>query len=234
MGRKPPKIADPPADGMDAPRPGAGPEGSASGPVEPPTGTAPLMQAPDREPSAETARSLQELESELASAQAQIADLNQRWLRSAADLENYRRRAERERGEIRRQAESSILRSLLPVLDNFERALEVDPSASPEAFREGIELIAKLLNDTLSRLGVSAIPALGQTFDPEVHEAVEQRPDESPAGTVIVEHQKGYRLGDRLLRPAQVTVSRGLDRGGIQEAAGEVELPDGPPESEPE
>ena len=158
-----------------------------------------------------SARAASEPEDELAAARAQIAELNQRWLRAAADLENFRRRAERSRAEVRAGAELSILQQLLPVLDNFERALEVDAEAAPEAFREGVELIAKLMSETLSRLGVSAIPALGQNFDPEVHEAVEHRADDSPAGTVIAEHQKGYRLGQRLLRPARVTVSRGSD-----------------------
>lgn len=233
MGRKPPRkvIGDPPAAGLG----GSGDAALAAPPQEPigPNGPSPLVPSESTGGAPEPESALRELESQLASARAQIADLNERWLRSAADLENYRRRAERERSEARRYAEASILGQLLPVLDNLERAFEVDPNAPPEAFREGVELIGKLLSDILSRLGVTPIAVLGQAFDPEIHEAVARRPDESPAGTVIAEHEKGYCLGDRLLRPAKVIVSQGLELGGrAASAASEPESGSDAPEAE--
>ena len=130
-------------------------------------------------------------------------------LRKTAEFDNYRKRVERARREEAAAEVAELLESLLPILDDFERALAIAAEDNPEAYRAGIDLIHRQLLDLLARRGVTAIDALGADFDPHVHEAVvtEQTSDRRD-GEVIEELRRGYRLGERLLRPALVKVAR--------------------------
>jgi molecular chaperone GrpE len=131
-------------------------------------------------------------------------------LRALADLDNYRKRSLRERDEAAKKAREDLLRELLPVFDNLDRASQfVGQSADVAAVAKGIEMVLKLFEDTLGRLGGKRLRSVGQVFDPQVHEAISQQPSEHPAGVVAAEHLAGYTLGDRLLRAAMVVVSTG-------------------------
>jgi molecular chaperone GrpE len=131
-------------------------------------------------------------------------------LRRAAEFENYRRRIERERTDAYQRARVEVLVEFLPVVDNFERALSSleDSGGDAEALRHGVELIHKQFKDALTKFGLEPIDALGQTFDPHLHEAVTiEATDKHQENTVIEEFQRGYKIGDRLLRPAKVKVA---------------------------
>src|SRR6516164_5332944 len=147
--------------------------------------------------------------SELAELQRERDDYKDRWLRKGAEFENYRKRIERERREQADQAVVDILKELLLVVDDFDRALTVDAGEGGEAYRRGIELIHAKLYDLLKKYRVQPIDALGADFDPNVHQAVmqESSPDHRD-GEVIGELRKGYMIGDRLLRPAMVKVAK--------------------------
>jgi molecular chaperone GrpE len=137
-----------------------------------------------------------------------------RWMRTAAEFENYKKRVSREFGEIVRGANEELLKQLLPVLDNFGRALNHvgyagDPEGMAEAFRKGVDLISAQFREILERHGLQPIQALGEPFDPHLHEALmQQESDQHAPGTVIDVVEQGYRLNDRVLRHAKVIVSR--------------------------
>lgn len=132
-------------------------------------------------------------------------------LRSMADFDNYRKRARRDVEEATKKAKEDILRELLPVFDNLERALSyVETSTDVKALGKGIEMVLRLFEDTLVRLGGRRLRPVGEGFDPTLHEAIQQiESHEHPAGTVAREEVAGYVLHDRLLRPAMVVVSKG-------------------------
>jgi molecular chaperone GrpE len=131
-----------------------------------------------------------------------------RLARLQAEFENARKRAAREQQEFRDFAAADTIKALLPALDSFERALRA-PASQPNEFRNGVELIYKQLQDALSKLGVRPVPAKGEPFDPRLHEAVEMvETTEVPDHQVIDELQRGYKLKDRLLRPAMVRVAQ--------------------------
>ena len=132
-----------------------------------------------------------------------------RLARLQAEFENYRKRNAREQAEFREYSVADAVKNFLPILDNFDLALRSQKTESTDpALRSGIELIRKQMDDVLSRLGVQAIPAQGSTFDPRVHEAIEmvESPDHGDH-EVIDELQRGYKLKERLLRPAMVRVA---------------------------
>lgn len=136
-------------------------------------------------------------------------DYHDRWMRKAAEFENYRRRIERERREQADQAVTDLLLELLLVVDDFDRALTVDADGDAGAYRRGVELIHAKLHDLLRKQGVTPIEALGTDFDPNVHQAVVQEPSpDHRDGEVIGEMRKGYMMNDRLLRPAMVKVAK--------------------------
>lgn len=136
------------------------------------------------------------------------SDLYDKLLRKQAEFENFRKRGEREMQEAYVRARADLLTDLLPVLDNFDLAVQHADTTNPDAVREGVHLIHKQLFDSLFRLGLEPIEADGQPFDPELHEAVATEPtDEAPDHTVLVVLQRGYKLGDRMLRPARVKVA---------------------------
>ncbi|MBD0370912.1 MAG: nucleotide exchange factor GrpE [Pyrinomonadaceae bacterium] len=151
---------------------------------------------------------------ELKRVEAERDDLKDRLIRRQAEFDNYRKRVERERGESYNRMLGDVARKLLPVLDNLRRALDAESSMKAnesEEFRHflnGVELIYKQLNEVLEGLGVEPVAAVGQPFDPHVHEAVvTEQTEEFEPDTVIQELVRGYRLGDKLLRPAVVKVA---------------------------
>ena len=145
--------------------------------------------------------------SELQKLKAERDSLLDRLARAQAEFENARRRASKEQQDFRDYAAAESIKPLLPVLDSFERALQV--KSEPGDFRSGVELIYKQLQDALAKLGVSAISAKGQPFDPHVHEAIEMvQTSDVPDHEVMEELQRGYKIKDRLLRPAMVKVAK--------------------------
>lgn len=131
-----------------------------------------------------------------------------RLARLQAEFDNYRKRAAKESADFREYAVADAARNLLPVIDNLSLALK-NASGSPEEFRKGVELIYKQLQDTLQKLNIQRVPAQGQAFDPRVHEAIEMvESDQVPDHHVLEELQPGYRIKDRLLRPAMVRVAK--------------------------
>ena len=139
-------------------------------------------------------------------------DYRDRLLRTTAEFDNYRKRVERERRELSEYAASELLKDVLPLVDDLERALAATPSADAAAaltgYRAGVELIHRQLMDLLRRRGVTAVEALGLDFDPHVHQAVTQEPSSTHReGEVIEELRRGYKIGERLLRPAMVKVA---------------------------
>lgn len=132
-----------------------------------------------------------------------------RTARAVADLENYRRRAQREKEETALYANQRLVLQILPILDNLERALGSASGEGGMGLREGIELIARQFRDVLAKEGVVPIEALGQPFDPNLHHAVMQvEDDEHEEPTVVEEFQKGYRMAERVIRPSVVKVAK--------------------------
>ena len=151
---------------------------------------------------------------ELKRVEAENADLKDQLTRRQADFENYRKRVERERSETFNRVNADVATKLLPVLDNLKRALEaeatVESSESDEFrhFLSGVDLIYKQLNGVLEAMGVKPVPAVGEQFDPHIHEAVvTEATDDYEPDTVMQEIVAGYRLGDKLIRPALVKVA---------------------------
>jgi molecular chaperone GrpE len=157
----------------------------------------------------DSAKTAATFEDKLAAAEQQVQESHERFLRAAAELDNFRKRKEREISDLRKYANQALLRELLGVVDNLERALaSARESGHPESLMEGVEMTLKELLKIFDQFGVKPIEALEQPFDPNHHEAVMQEPSDAfPSNTVIKELQKGYLLRDRLLRPAMVVVS---------------------------
>jgi molecular chaperone GrpE len=143
-------------------------------------------------------------------AQAEAARLKDQLLRLAADFDNFKKRSRRELEDVRKVAREEVLRELLPVFDNLERATAHATQATDvTALSEGIGMVIRQFTDTLGKLGIERIQSLGTPFDPAVHEAVQHlETNEYPPGAVAVELQAGYRAGDRVLRPAMVVVAK--------------------------
>lgn len=137
---------------------------------------------------------------------AEKAELQDRFLRGQAEFQNLRKRAERERIELFEYASTEAVRALLPVLDDFERALKV--ASADREYASGIELIHQRFFETLKKLGLEPMISLGQPFDPQIHHAVDMvETEEAPDNTVLDEFQRGYNFKGRLLRPAMVKVA---------------------------
>jgi molecular chaperone GrpE len=147
---------------------------------------------------------------EVAQVRAELAELKDRWLRERADLENFKRRAVREKQDAVRFGSEALLKDLLPVIDNLHRALAAARTGREnDPIVDGVELVLRGFDEVLERHGVKVVPAHGEPFDPNRHEAISHVESDAPANTVIDEHQRGYVLHDRLLRPALVTVGKG-------------------------
>jgi len=147
--------------------------------------------------------------SEVERLKAEVAELKDRFLRDRAELENFKRRQARDKADALRFANEGLLRDLLPLIDNLHRAFEhARGSSETAAIADGVEMTLRGLTDALERHGVKIVEALGRQFDPTHHEAVAHVESEHPPNTVVGEHQRGYLLHDRLLRPALVTVGK--------------------------
>lgn len=147
-------------------------------------------------------------EAELQKLRAERDNLLDRLARLQAEFENARKRAAKENADYRDFAVADVTRALLPVIDNFNLAIK-NADAKPEDFRKGVELIHKQLQDVLQKFNVQRIPAKGEPFDPRFHEAIEMvESDEAPDHHVLEELQPGYRIKERLLRPAMVRVAK--------------------------
>jgi molecular chaperone GrpE len=135
--------------------------------------------------------------------------LRDRLLRTTAEFDNYRKRVDRDRKDMAARAAEAVLIEILPIIDDLERALAAeDTGEGADAYRRGVELIHKQLLDLLTRRGVTPIDTAGATFDPHLHQAVSSEPSaDYREGEIIEEFRRGYRLGDRLLRPAMVKVA---------------------------
>ncbi len=149
------------------------------------------------------------VEDQLAAAQAEAADYKDRWLRSQAEFANARKRMEKQRLDTYTNATASVIDKLLPIVDDFERAMENLPDEIKEnSWLEGIQLVQRKLQSTLDNFNVTAIEAVGEPFDPTWHEAITQEPsDEYESGMVCRVLQTGYKIGDRVIRPSLVVVA---------------------------
>src|SRR6185369_7916003 len=152
-------------------------------------------------------------EERIASLEAERDEMKDRMLRIAADFENWKKRARKEQSDAEARVKESVLKDVLEVVDNLERATSAYPQGGDgqvdgSAVLKGVNLVLRVLQGKLERHGVRAFESKGQPFDPRVHEAISQVPtDEVPAGAVATEFQKGYRIGDKLLRAASVAVA---------------------------
>jgi molecular chaperone GrpE len=158
---------------------------------------------------------------------AELERTRESYLRLAADFENFKRRRAQEAQEQARYGAAGLLRAILPVLDNLERALSHIPEDAADGLAEGLRLTVRQLEEALRSEGVARIPAVGEPFDPRLHEAVTTVPGQ-PAGQVVSEYLPGYRLHDRVVRAAQVAVGGGETADGGQEPSGEPARAVGP------
>jgi molecular chaperone GrpE len=149
-----------------------------------------------------------ELETKLALAEKEKKDNWDRYLRSAADLENLRKRQKREIDDAKFDTKTKVLKEVLPVVDNLERAIEHAGAAEKSPIVEGVQLVLRQLITAFERLDVTPIVALGQPFDPNLHEAISQLESDAPPGSIVQELQRGYKSGERLLRPTLVVVAK--------------------------
>ena len=148
------------------------------------------------------------LQEQLAAKETEVRDNWDRFVRERADLENYRKRANREKEELLNYGNKSLIEEILPIVDNLERALAHATEDNQSSVVEGIRMTHVMLVAALKKFGVTPLEAVGTTFDPAFHQAMAQVPtDEKPPNTVVEEFQKGYLLKERLLRPAMVTVA---------------------------
>lgn len=163
-----------------------------------PSGSAEDAKLPPPEDAAE--------ESEADALRAELAEQKNLLLRTAAEFDNYKKRTERERLMTAEYAKSSVIKTLLPVFDNVERAESCDRESAE--YTKGVELIVKQLREAVNNLGITEIGAVGDVFDPNLHEAVMHIEDENAAENTVVEvFQKGYRIGDTIIRAAMVKVA---------------------------
>jgi len=153
----------------------------------------------------------EKLAAELVEKNREIAELNDRYLRTLAESENIRKRARQQSEETVRLQRENLIREILPIVDNLERAVQAAKGGSDSrSIVDGVEMVLRSLLDFLKAQGVSQLSAVGQRFDPNRHEAVDQvESAEHPPNTVVSEFHRGYLIGDRMLRPARVSVAKG-------------------------
>jgi molecular chaperone GrpE len=154
-------------------------------------------------------------------AKADAARLRDQLLRTAADFDNFRKRSRKEIRDAEIQGREDMLRELLPVFDNLERAGQhAEKATDVQGLAEGVKMVLRIFFDTLSKMDVHRVESVGKAFDPAVHEAIQQMEStEHPPGTIAAEVQPGYRTGERLLRPAMVVVARAPAPGAAAEGA---------------
>jgi len=156
----------------------------------------------------------------LQAAQDEIAELEDKLLRAYAEMDNLRKRGQRELTDAHKFGVEKFVMALLDVVDNLERALDVEQD-NEAGLREGVRLTLDSWHNMMKKFEVERIDAVGETFDPHRHEALSQMPSDEPEGTVISQHVAGYTLHGRLIRPAKVLVSSGAAETGEQEQAGD-------------
>ena len=195
-------AAEAPADTLNAE--GHAPEAGG----EPEDGSAARTAGPEAEGGAE-GNAADERDARIAELESQLEDYRNRLLRSQADFDNFRRRTQREKEDLVKFASADLITRLLPVLDNFERAVgAAKGSGDFEALAKGVDMIYRQLLQVLEQEGLKPMETVGQPFNPEFHEAVMRvESDEHEEGTVVEELQRGYMLKDRVIRPAMVKVS---------------------------
>jgi molecular chaperone GrpE len=195
----------------------AGPGGSAqrqeAGPEQPP----PTPEELERKVTQLSAL-LEESMSRARETQERLKDTHERLLRVAAEFDNFKKRAAKERDDAQKFGVERLLKDFLPVADNLERALDHAEEHDLRQVIEGVRLVQKLLETALGKHGVTGFSALGQPFDPNLHEALMQQESDAPAGTVVSEMSRGYKLNERLVRPAAVVVARPRSAGAPPQA----------------
>ena len=183
----------------------AKPEGSEADLAADHSGVIPIEVEPPDAPADKVA----ELEAKLAVAEKEKKDNWDRYLRAAADLENTRKRQKREADDAKFETKTKILKEILPVVDNLERAIEhAGAGSETNPIIEGVQLVLRQLTSAFERLDVTPVEAQGQPFDPNLHEAISQQESDLPPGSVVTVLQRGYKSGERLLRPALVVVAK--------------------------
>lgn len=170
------------------------------------------VQGEEKQPRRRKSKREQEIEMLKAHVEekAKLAEENyDRFLRAQAELENYKKRVEREKSTLVKYGNEEFIKAILPIIDNLERALDHTPGENPDGLMEGIKITLNQLLQVLEKFGVTPIASVGEPFDPSKHEAMMQveSTDYEP-NTVVSELQKGYFLNDRLIRPAMVSVAR--------------------------
>jgi molecular chaperone GrpE len=175
-----------------------------------------------------TGGELDALRAQLAEKDKEIAELKDKYLRTLADTENARKRVRQQSEESVRIQREAILRDLLPIIDNLERALAASREGTdPKTIVDGVEMTVRALIDFLRAQGVTPVQSVGQAFDPNRHEAVDHVASQThPPNTVVDEFHRGYLIGDRVLRPARVSVAKGGNSGkrnGGENDASDVE-----------
>ncbi len=164
---------------------------------------------PTDEPAGDPASATAPLEARIAELESSLAESRDRHLRLAADFENFKKRSRQEQLETIQHASAELIGRLLPVLDDLHKALDHQPEAVDESWLKGLELSVRKLEEVLNTHGLEPIEALGSPFDPKVHEAIgHEESAEHPEDTVVTELRRGYRIRDRVVRPALVKVSR--------------------------
>lgn len=184
-------------------------------------------QAPSSAPLSDATEATSAPTDPLAEAKAEAARMKEQWVRTAADFDNFRKRSRKEIEDARKGGREELLKELLPVFDNLDRAIQSAQRAQDvKAVAQGLEMVLRQFLDTLGRTGISKVKTVGSIFDPSVHEAIQQvESDEHPPGTVVAEVQPGYVQGDRLVRAAMVVVAKGktdttADSGGSESTNG--------------
>ena len=187
-------------------------EAAQPDPAAEPQQAAPEQPPPSREELekkvAQLSAMLEESMSRARETQERLKDTHERLLRVAAEFDNFKKRAVKERDDAQKFGIERLLKDFLPVADNLERALDHAEEHDLRKVIEGVKLVQKLFETTLAKHGVVGFSALGQPFDPNVHEALMQQESDAPAGTVVSEMSRGYKLNERLVRPAAVVVAR--------------------------
>ncbi|MCA1554321.1 MAG: nucleotide exchange factor GrpE [Chloroflexi bacterium] len=146
---------------------------------------------------------------ELDAARAEAAEYKDRWLRAQAEFQNFRKRQERESAEARAMASADMVKTLLPVLDDFDRAFRNVPEEyADDSWINGFRLIERKFKQVLEQAGVKPIETVGKTFNPNFHESVASEERDEPHGTILEEYRKGYILNDKVLRPAMVKIAQ--------------------------
>ena len=189
--------------------------------------TAEVAAQPQEERQQEREELIEIAAGELEQLKAEKEEHYDRLLRLKAEFENYKKRVQKDFDAFRKYAAENVIEELLPVLDNFERALGSVPEGVNDGFREGIEIIHRQLRETLGKAGLSPMETVGHEFDPNLHEALMQVPsDDHEEGIVVEEFHKGYTLFDKVIRHAKVAVSGGNAKKEEPNAAAEHEMGD--------